>query len=111
MARRISGHSSGDQSVLRQPSSRFRGGEEGTTRTRLRGLSLNLPSQILWKLVPMWTKLRHQNIAAFRGVVVETDRFRLALVYDWEENGNIVQYTASHPEVPRLPLVPDFLVA
>jgi len=31
--------------------------------------------------------------------------FQLALVYDWGENGNIVQYVKSHPEASRTRLV------
>jgi len=31
--------------------------------------------------------------------------FQLALVYDWGQNGNISQYTASRPHVSRVSLV------
>jgi hypothetical protein len=55
----------------------------------------------------MWKKFTHPSIAAFRGV--NTELFQLALVRDWEENGNIIQYIESHPEAPRPTLVPIFL--
>ena len=47
----------------------------------------------------MWMKLTHPNIVAFRGV--DMALFQLALVYDWEENGDIMQYLESHPETSR----------
>jgi hypothetical protein len=59
--------------------------------------------QILWKRVPMWKKLVHPNIAVFYGAT--TGLFRLALVYGWGENGNIIRYVESHPQAPRLALV------
>ena len=62
-----------------------------------------LALQALWKLVPMWKKFTHPSIASFRGVA--TTPFRLALVYDWGEDGNIMQYMESNPEAPRLTLV------
>lgn len=48
-------------------------------------------------------RLSHPNILPFRGV--NTTLFQLALVYDQGENGNIIEYTGSHPDVPRLALV------
>lgn len=59
--------------------------------------------QILWKRVPVWKKLSHENILPFHGV--DTSLFRLGLVYDWGPNGNINQYIASHPHVSRPSLV------
>ena len=53
----------------------------------------------------MWTKFHHQNIVPFLGVDMNAEPFQLAIVFDWQENGNIMQYMVSHPEVPRLPLV------
>jgi len=35
--------------------------------------------------------------------------FQLAFVYDWGPNGNISQYTASHPHPPRVSLVRNTL--
>ena len=61
--------------------------------------------QILWKRVVIWKRLSHPNIARFRGVNTITEPFRLALVYDWAEDGNILRYTASHPDVSRSALV------
>jgi len=36
---------------------------------------------------------------------VTTKLFRLALVYDWGENDNIIQYLKLYPQTPRLTLV------
>ena len=58
--------------------------------------------QILWKRIPMWRKLSHDNILTFRGVT--TTLFPLALVYDWGENGSVSQYLASHPRASRVSL-------
>ena len=51
----------------------------------------------------MYKKLIHPNIAAFRGVT--TELFPLALVYEWGENGTILEYLRSHPEAQPLTLV------
>ena len=51
----------------------------------------------------MWKKFDHQNITAFLGV--DTGPFDLALVYDWAENGDIMQYTEKHRDASRPPLV------
>ncbi|KAF9643163.1 kinase-like protein [Thelephora ganbajun] len=61
--------------------------------------------KILWKRVPMWTRLSHENILPFRGVNMTL--FQLALVYDWGQNGNISQYVASHPHASRPSLILD----
>jgi hypothetical protein len=59
--------------------------------------------QILWKRVPVWTRLSHPNILPFRGVNMTL--FQLALVYDWGPNGNITQYVTKHPRASRPLLV------
>ena len=59
--------------------------------------------KILWKIVPTWKRLIHENILPFHGV--DTSIFQLALVYDWSDNGNIVQYLESYPDVSRPKLV------
>lgn len=59
--------------------------------------------KILWKSVPIWKRLNHENLLPFRGV--DTTIFELALVYDWGHNKNIVQYLESHPEASRPKLV------
>ena len=63
--------------------------------------------QILWKRVPMWKKLSHENILPFRGVNMTL--FQLALVYDWGQHGNISQYLTSHPSASRPALVRNLL--
>jgi len=59
--------------------------------------------KILWKLVPVWKRLIHENVLPFRGV--DMSAFQLALVYDWGHNGNIMQYLESHPDASRAKLV------
>ncbi|KAF9642619.1 kinase-like protein, partial [Thelephora ganbajun] len=55
--------------------------------------------KILWKLVPTWKRLAHENVLPFHGV--DTSMFQLALVYEWGHNGNIMQYLESHPDASR----------
>jgi serine/threonine protein kinase len=59
--------------------------------------------KILWKLVPIWKRLSHENVLPFRGV--DMSIFQLALVYEWGHKGNIMQYLESHPNAPRSKLV------
>ena len=59
--------------------------------------------KILWKLVPIWKRLIHENVLPFHGV--DMSIFELALVYDWCDNGNIIQYLESHSDVSRPKLV------
>ena len=59
--------------------------------------------KILWKSVPIWKRLIHDNILPFHGV--DTSTFELALVYDWAHDGNIMQYLESHPDASRPTLV------
>jgi len=65
--------------------------------------SFNVSLQILWGLAPALMKLTHRNIAKFRGVT--TDLFQVALIYDWGENGTIMEYISLYPDAPRLTLV------
>lgn len=71
--------------------------------------SVNVPSitsrasQILWKKIVVWKRLSHEHVLRFHGV--DKRNFQLALVYDWADSGNIIQYLDSHPEVSRTPLV------
>jgi hypothetical protein len=58
---------------------------------------------MLWKRVPLWRRLSHENILPFRGVNMTL--FQLALVYDWGQNGNIVEYLTSCPNASRPSLV------
>ena len=61
----------------------------------------------LWKLVPVWKRLAHENVLPFHGV--DTSIFQLALVYDWSHNGNIIQYLESNPDTSRPELVSIYL--
>ena len=56
----------------------------------------------------MWKRFRHPNVIGFRGV--NTELFKLALVYDWAERSSIIQYTASNPDAPRPVLVLTLLL-
>jgi hypothetical protein len=64
---------------------------------------LHEAKKILWKLAPVWKTLIHENVLPFCGIDVSI--FRLALVYDWGHNGNIMQYLKSHPNASRPELV------
>ena len=95
--------SSVHQSPPQIPYSILGGGKGGTHRKRVRSHSSAWTLlQVLWERVPMWMRLSHPNLLPFRGVNMTL--FQLALTYDWAENGNIIQYTASHPEA-RMALV------
>ncbi|KAF9641929.1 kinase-like protein, partial [Thelephora ganbajun] len=65
--------------------------------------------KILWKLVPIWKRLAHENVLPFHGV--DTSIFQLALVYEWGHNGNIMRYLESHPDASRPKLVTLLQVA
>ena len=78
------------------------GGKGGTLTVRTRSSPSN-QIQILWERVEMWMSLSHENILPFHGADIA--HFKLALVYDWAENGNVNQYVSSHPHVSRSSLV------
>jgi hypothetical protein len=59
--------------------------------------------KILWKLVPIWKRLTHENVLSFHGV--DTSIFQLALVYGWGHKGNITQYLESNRNASRPQLV------
>ena len=59
--------------------------------------------KILWKVLPIWKRLVHENVLSFHGV--DMSIFQLALVYDWGHNGNITQYLESNPNASRPELV------
>ena len=69
----------------------------------LRNLRSRGKSQVLWNRVPTWKKLYHPNVLQFRGVNVAL--LPLALVYDWGQNGNVIEYVTLHPRAPRPILV------
>ncbi|KAF9643159.1 hypothetical protein BDM02DRAFT_3077232, partial [Thelephora ganbajun] len=57
--------------------------------------NLKEAKKILWKRVPTWMRLSHENILPFRGVNMML--VQLALVYDWGQNSDISQYLALRP--------------
>jgi len=59
--------------------------------------------KVLWKQVPIWKRLVHENVISFHGV--DTSIFQLALIYDWGQNGNITQYLELNPDASRPELV------
>ena len=50
-----------------------------------------------------WKNLSHERVLPFHGI--DTTNFQLALVYEWADSGNIIQYLESHPQVSRTHLV------
>ena len=70
-------------------------------------LDLLEAKKTLWKLAPTWKRLVHENVLQFHGV--DTSLFQLALVYEWGQNGNIMQYLESNPDASRVKLVIGFL--
>jgi len=59
--------------------------------------------KILWKSIPTWKRLSHENVLPFHGV--DMSIFQLALIYDWGCSGNITRYLESHPNASRTKLV------
>ena len=59
--------------------------------------------KMLCKPASIWGGLVHENVLPFRGV--DTSVFQLALVYDWCDSGNIMQYLESHPDASKQKLV------
>jgi len=59
--------------------------------------------QTLRKRVIVWKRLEHPNVNTFRGTTA--DGARLALVYNWAGNGDVVKYMESHPDGSPLILV------
>ncbi|KAF9646892.1 kinase-like protein [Thelephora ganbajun] len=59
--------------------------------------------KILWKEVVLWKRLSHEHVLPFYGV--DKANFQLALVYDWADSGNIIQYLDSNPQVSRIRLL------
>ena len=84
-------------------------GTLGDNQVALKAFRVYLPQDvqkaknILWKLAPIWNGLAHENVLPFRGV--DTSIFQLALVNDWCDNENIMQYLESHPNASRPELV------
>lgn len=59
--------------------------------------------KVLWKQVAVWKRLSHENVLQFHGV--DMKNFQLALVYDWEDSGNIIQYLGLNPGDSRTRLL------
>lgn len=59
--------------------------------------------KILWKALPIWKRIEHESVVPIYGV--ETSIFKLALVYEWSQNGNIMEYLESKPSTSRSKLV------
>ena len=59
--------------------------------------------KVIWRLAPIWKRLVHENVLPFYGV--DTSTFQLALVYEWGQNGNIMEYLEFNPEASRPKLV------
>jgi len=59
--------------------------------------------KILWKEVVVWKRLSHEHVLRFHGV--DRTNFQLALVYDWADSGNIIQYLDSNPRDSRTRLL------
>jgi len=57
----------------------------------------------LWEGVVIWKRLSHKHVLPFYGV--DMVNFQLALVYDWADSGNIIQYLESNPNVSRTRLL------
>jgi len=55
--------------------------------------------KIIWRLAPVWKRLKHDNVLPFHGV--DTSLFQLALVYEWGHSGDITQYLKSKPDASR----------
>jgi len=55
--------------------------------------------KILWKEVVVWKRLSHEYVLPFHGV--DMKNFQLALVYDWADFGNIIQYLESNQKASR----------
>jgi len=57
----------------------------------------------------VWKKLSHPNIVKFIGIAVESTSHRTtaALISDWCEHGNIVEYLGRNPAADREMLVTD----
>ncbi|KAF9441661.1 kinase-like protein [Macrolepiota fuliginosa MF-IS2] len=54
----------------------------------------------------LWGQLQHPNITPFYGIYYLNEaQERVCLVSPWMENGNIVMYLKSNPDIPRNPLI------
>ena len=51
----------------------------------------------------VWKRLIHDHVLPFHGI--DKTNFQLALVYDWADSGNIIQYLGSNPNASRTRLV------
>jgi hypothetical protein len=52
----------------------------------------------------VWKRLQHPNIVPFLGVPTKIPP-PYEIVFDWMENGTLIDFVAKHPEVDRIGLV------
>ena len=65
--------------------------------------SLEKSCQRLFQEIVIWRRLSHPNVLPVLGVSPKL--FPLCLITEWMIDGNIMDFTANHPEVNRLRLV------
>jgi len=68
-------------------------------------------AQWLCREIISWKHLSHPNILPLLGVYVSTDPRCFLIFTDWMSNGNVVEFTRSHPEANRLRLVSPLAVS
>ena len=68
-------------------------------------------TQRLCREIINWKHLSHPNILPLLGVYVSTDPRCFLIFTDWMSNGNVVEFTRSHPEANRLRLVSPLAVS
>ena len=67
-------------------------------------------TQWLCREIIGWKHLSNPNILPLLGVSVSADPHCFLILTDWMSNGNVVEFTRSHPEENRLRLVSPFTV-
>ena len=63
--------------------------------------------QRLFQEIVVWRRLSHSNVLPVLGVSPKL--FPLCVVTEWMTDGNILDFTSSHPKVNRLRLVRPIL--
>ncbi|KAF9790828.1 kinase-like domain-containing protein [Thelephora terrestris] len=62
--------------------------------------------RIFYREVIVWKRLQHPNIVPFLGVPTKIPP-PYEIVFDWMENGTLIDFVAKHPEVDRIGLLWD----